>query len=471
MDILRKKIFIKNNQASRFEFISGICFCFFYFLFVNPINAQWQEHKVTDQAVSPKKVIAADIDGDGLIDIISMNSEKIEWYKNLGDGNFSDGILVGELIDGRDIAVGDINGNGHPDIVGVRAGYYSSYNMFWYENLDGDGNFSAPKGISTPHTEGGLRVKIGDIDHDGHLDIVATTIEDRKLAWYKNSGNGTFDAGTVISSGYTSGYGLDIGDIDNDGDMDIVVNTPNYAITSWFENLDGTGNFGEPREIGTRKMNLQSLFLADIDGDESLDVIGSGSVHEEEVFSWWKNLDGQGNFSTQEHVIDTILTTFIYPVDLDLDGDLDVLTLAPGYLKWYENLDGQGNFGEAQIIKDDLPFAITVTAADLMNNGTINPITASQRLNTIYWFKPTTVNIEDFKSESITVYPNPVENILSIKTEKPISLVILYDVLNREVFRTDSEEKEIFLSHLNSGVYVLEIQTAEQTVFKRIVKK
>src|SRR5690606_6903812 len=76
------------------------------------LSAQWQERIVTEQAVSPKKVIAADIDGDGWLDIVSMNFEKIEGYRNLGDGNFSEGILVGELIDGRDIAVGDIDGDG-----------------------------------------------------------------------------------------------------------------------------------------------------------------------------------------------------------------------------------------------------------------------------------------------------------------------------------------------------------------------
>src|SRR5690606_25925087 len=257
------------------------------------LSAQWQERIVTEQAVSPQKVIAADIDGDGWLDIVSMNFEKIEWYRNLGDGNFSEGILVGELINGQDIAVADIDGDGDLDIVGVRGSFYQTFNIFFYENIDGNGSFETPNGISSPHTEGGLRVMIVDIDANGATDILATTNSDRKLTWYKNLGNGNFDEGTVISSGYISGFSLDVGDIDGDGDIDIVVNTPNYRITSWFRNLDGEGNFGSPIEIGSRNLNLQSLFLMDIDRDGDLDLIGS-SVNL--GFFWWENLDGQGNF-------------------------------------------------------------------------------------------------------------------------------------------------------------------------------
>src|SRR5690606_4354514 len=310
-------------------------------------------------------------------------------------------------------------------------------------------------GISSPHTEGGLRVMIVDIDANGATDILATTNSDRKLTWYKNLGNGNFDEGTVISSGYISGFSLDVGDIDGDGDIDIVVNTPNYRITSWFRNLDGEGNFGSPIEIGSRNLNLQSLFLMDIDRDGDLDLIGSGSVHSEEVFSWWENLDGQGNFGLQEHVIDTVLTTYIYPVDLDNDGDLDVLTLAPGYLKWYENIDGLGNFSGPTIIKDDLPFAITVTAADLWNTGNMNPITASQRLNTIYWFEPENTGTAEFSTTSVTVYPNPTQDVLYIRSPSGFSSAVLYDLTQRRIKSYTGTPGEIDIAELQKGVYFL----------------
>jgi len=444
---------------------------FIIILSASSLSAQWQEHIVTDQAISPKKVIAADIDGDGWIDIVSMNFQQIEWYKNLGDGTFAEGIVVGELIDGRDIAVGDIDGDGDLDIISVRAGFYLPYNMFLHENIDGNGTFAEPLGIATPYTEGGLKVMIVDIDANGVNDILTTTNLDRKLTWYKNLGNRTFDEGTVISAGYISGFSLDIGDIDGDGEIDIVVNTPNYRKTSWFQNLDGEGNFGPPIEIGSRNLNLQSLFLMDIDGDGDLDLIGSGSVGSEEIFSWWENLDGQGNFSLQERVIDTELTTYIFPVDLDNDGDLDVLTLAPGYLKWYENLDGSGNFSGPTIIKDDLPFAITVTAADLLNNGNMNPITASQRLNTIYWFEPQNIGTPDFTTETITIYPNPTQDILHIQTPTGFTAAILYDVTQREIKRYPGNQTEINLAGLQTGFYFLHINTSHGTIIRKIMKK
>lgn len=443
----------------------------FFFLFLTfTVFAQWQERIVTDQAVSPSKVIAVDLDGDGWIDIVSMNFQKIEWYKNLGDGSFSQGIFVGELMEGRDIAVGDIDGDGDLDIIAVKAGYYLPYNTYLYENT-GNGVFAPRVGISTPHNEGGYRMKIVDIDNDGLPDILEATVLNLTLAWYKNLGDHNFDEGTIISSGYIGGQSLDVGDIDDDGFMDIVISTPNNRVTSWFRNIDGTGDFEGPIEVGTRKANMLSLFLADIDGDGDLDVIGAGSVHSEYVFSWWENLDGLGDFSLHENVIDTEITTYIYPVDLDNDGDLDVLALEPGYLKWYKNTDGLGNFNGPTIIKDDIPFAITVTAADLLNNGTMNPISASQRLNTIYWFEPENIGVSSFVESTIKVYPNPVEDILNIQADFPILSVRFYDITHREVLQLTGDVKEINLSMLQEGLYFMHIDTPEGKVLEKIVKK
>src|SRR5690606_31593363 len=160
------------------------------------------------------------------------------------------------------------------------------------------------------------------------------------------------------------------------------------------ENLDGNGNFGPPQEIGSPGSAMLSVFLTDIDGDSDLDVIGSsvGSG----VFAWWENLDGLGNFSLEKTIDASVVTTYIYPVDLDNDDDIDVLTLAPGFLRWYENLDGLGNFSEGNIIKNNLNSAITLTAADLDNDGDMDPIAASQPDSTVFWFENDLLGITDF---------------------------------------------------------------------------
>lgn len=147
-----------------------------------------------------------------------------------------------------------------------------------------------------------------------------------------------------------------------------------------------------------------------------------------------------------------------------------MLTLAPGFLKWYENLDGVGNFSDPTIIKDDLPFAITVTAADLRNNGTINPITASQTLNTIYWFEPQDINTPDFSVANVSIYPNPSKEIIHIEIPSRIVALQLYDIASREVLSLVGDNKQINVSTLHNGLYFLHITTPYGRYIHKIIK-
>src|SRR5690606_21058996 len=135
--------------------------------FISPLLlAQWTEKVVYNNAITPQMLVSADIDGDGKMDVISMDqgSDSINWYRNIG-GDFALPESVGPLEEGRDIAVGDIDGDGDIDIIGSRANTSSStVNLFMYKNLDGNGNFGPPIPIATPNTLGGRTIKIEDID-------------------------------------------------------------------------------------------------------------------------------------------------------------------------------------------------------------------------------------------------------------------------------------------------------------------
>ncbi len=436
--------------------------------------SQWNQHIVTSSAEGPLEVVVGDIDNDGNIDVLNVNDFPVEnfvWYKNIdGSGNFSLGQEIGTIALPMNMAVGDIDGDGDLDVLGSTP-HSTAPNLVSFKNLDGLGTFGSRNVIDTPNTSGERAILVRDMDGDGNNDLVVGSIDDDTLAWYKNlDGDGTFDSGNIIISNYVNGSGIDVGDIDGDGDPDIVAGTLNFNIMSWFENLDGAGNFGPPQEIGSSGAAVLSVFLADIDGDDDLDVVGSAVGAG--VFAWWENLDGQGNFSLEHTIDSSVVTTYIYPVDLDNDDDMDVLTLAPGFLRWYENLDGLGNFGNANIIKDDLEFAITVTAADLDNDGDMDPISASQTDNTVYWFENDLLGIPDLNFQNIEIYPNPTKGLVYISS-KPGAIIniTVFDILGKEVFKINEGFGQMDISSFQSGMYLIKITTDSGSFVEKIIKE
>ncbi|HBC05397.1 MAG TPA: hypothetical protein DC015_14660, partial [Aequorivita sp.] len=131
-------------------------------------------------------------------------------------------------------------------------------------------------------------------------------------------------------------------DLDGDGDLDVVSGsrTGSYNI-AWFENLDGLGNFGTENIVENNLFDeVYSIFLADLDGDGDMDILTTAFSLDKII--WYENLDGQGNFSVQKIISNTADGAFtVVAGDLDGDGDMDVISGSDfSGLAWYENLDG-----------------------------------------------------------------------------------------------------------------------------------
>ncbi|WP_339610443.1 T9SS type A sorting domain-containing protein [uncultured Planktosalinus sp.] len=436
------------------------------FLFSFQALSQWQEHLIyEDETSGSAKLILVDIDNDGLLDIVTFRSQfAIYWHKNLdGLGNYALPLLIVEnLPTVRGMAVGDLTGNGFKDLVfSTQDVVNMGFNLRWMEHLDGNGNFGSPQIIPENPNTMARAIVLEDIDGDGMLDIVvsANAASDRSISWYRNLGSGNFSSSNVVVTDFSNGFGIAVGDIDGDGNLDIVSGTSNTGVMSWFENLDGQGDFGPPIPIGSSGnpgYNVLRLHLVDIDGDGDLDVVGSSILTQ--AFAWWENLDGQGSFGSERFIELEHPITGIFPADIDNDGDIDLFTLSPGYMRWYENLDGLGNFGEEQLITDSLPSAVTIEAADINGNGKMDPVTASQTNNTILWFENNLLSTNEYTFNNVVIYPNPVEDTLKIKTDLfPIEFSIYNSKGQKAVkFKWEPGQKEIDVSALSSGWYLVE---------------
>ena len=79
---------------------------------------------------------------------------------------------------------------------------------------------------------------------------------------------------------------------------------------------------------------------------------------------------------------------------------------------------------------------------------------------------PCNLNIIDFnKQVEITIFPNPVQNILSFQTQEAIKEVFVYDVLGKKINITKISDKSLDVSVLSKGLYILKIVGENDTMF------
>ncbi len=132
-------------------------------------------------------IFIADIDSDLDLDIIIADNENIALYENLdGKGLFSTAQLILNSVKiAMSIYVCDLDNDGDMDVLSTSK---VDNKIAWYENVDGKGNFSAHKIITTMAIFANF-VYAADLDNDGNIDVISTSIKDKKVAWYKNLTN------------------------------------------------------------------------------------------------------------------------------------------------------------------------------------------------------------------------------------------------------------------------------------------
>ena len=192
----------------------------------------------------PTVIDVADLNGDGLPDLVMSQSLRPHLYFFLNDGNTSNLTFTEASTeptsDGyvKRLAVGDFNEDGYDDVA-----YGSEYtNKFLtlalanstksYLSTTLNANGSVPGG-----TENAV---VGDLNNDGHLDIVFMGKADNQSVVLLGKGDGTFTQHQIITEIADPEYPATLADFDGDGNLDLMVN--NYAgVTLYYYKGDGTG--------------------------------------------------------------------------------------------------------------------------------------------------------------------------------------------------------------------------------------
>jgi FG-GAP-like repeat/Thrombospondin type 3 repeat/HYR domain len=212
---------------------------------------------------SPNRVRAADLDGDGRLDLAvgSTSMPGLLIYAGIGNGAFAGGTIV-DADPGKVFAIGDLDGDGRPDIVHALAGSPG----LLVHLADGAGGFHAPM----PYTVNGTPadVVIARIDQDGLPDVVTANAGTMDLSLLLGSGAGLLAPAIRIDVAVEA-LGVADGDFTRDGRRDLAV------LTSGSIDVfagDGSGAFNHVADIVVGSGPF-AIRVGDLDADARPDLI------------------------------------------------------------------------------------------------------------------------------------------------------------------------------------------------------
>ena len=161
-----------------------------------------------------------DVNKDGKTDIVAANESTANVSVFIGDGtgNFGNKKDYQAGSGPYSVAATDFNGDGNVDLIVCNS---RDATIALLTGV-GDGSFNAPKttSLGTPNTSLPYQIAIGDINGDGRPDVVSAIYADQQIGITYNA-NGLFGTTTKLAA---SGFprGVAVGDLNGDGTTDIV---------------------------------------------------------------------------------------------------------------------------------------------------------------------------------------------------------------------------------------------------------
>ena len=307
-----------------------------------------------------KSVGASDIDADGDADIVCAGGDALRIWRNEGDA------FVGpEVFDYScfEVLVDDLDGDGAAEIIscGSAGGVYGGLAIL-KNNGDGTGFSQTDLWLGTNPQS----LHLVDTTHDGIRDLWVQ--RDFDLIQFVGLEHGGFQEPRYIESVAPECAGM--ADIDLDGDLDLIAGA-GFGITVSIN--DGSGEFALTYEYSISQY-LKTLLLIDLNGDQYPDIVTTEGARSHEVFVLI-NDQGKGYLPRIRYQPLSEISD-LAAGDIDTDGDIDLVVLSSdSNCRIMRNL-GDGTFADPVVLQTFTDGG-SISLGDLDGDGDLDAIITS----------------------------------------------------------------------------------------------
>jgi hypothetical protein len=438
--------------------------------------------------------------------ILKLNSSGvIEWQKTLGSLNVDSAYDIEQTSDGGYIFIGTV-GNSNGDVVG------SFGSQIWVVKLNTTGSITWQKTLGGTYDENGYCIRQtrdggyiiagsnnssdgGVTGNHGFIDVWIIKLNATGVVqWQKSYGGTEQDEAYSIQQTSDGGYIVAAYTGSNNGN---VTNFHGFY-DAWILKLNSSGNLVWQKTIGgsihdridtIEITNDGGYILAG--GTNSYDGDVSGlhgwsdawivKMNSSGTIQWQKTIGGTGG-DTARSIIQTTDGGYVVVGNTD-SNDGDVIGNHINSDAWAFKLNSSGTiqwqkyFGETGI---DMMSRVEQTSdGGLILTGTSSSSSIEGVANhgsddlIVTKLSPDNLSVEDFNTPQITIYPNPVGEILQINPlENKVKSTQIADLNGRTIYESNSGDLNINVSKLQSGIYVITLLFENDwTVKQKIIKK